>query len=117
MIRLMTQRLLTIDEAAAELGVPKGSLRNAAERHGFLVRMGRAYRIDPETLPELIERCRENPQAHASTFTPRGSFTTSATEPNSSQRALEAAEKLKQHSRGTSPKGTGRPAAQLHRIK
>ena len=37
------------------------------------------------------------------------------TEPSSSQRALEAAEKLKQRSRGTSPKETGRPVAQLSR--
>ena len=43
-------RLLTIDEAANELGVPAGSLRRAAERHGFLVRMGRAIRIDPNDL-------------------------------------------------------------------
>ena len=35
--------LITIEEAAAELGVPKGSLRTAAERHGLLVRMGPCY--------------------------------------------------------------------------
>ena len=110
-------RLLKIEEAAAELGVPPGSLRNAADAHGFLVRIGRALRIDPETLPELIELCRENPPEPACTFTPSASSFTSATEPSSSQRALEAAEKLKRRSRGTSPEGTGRPAAQLHRIK
>ena len=39
----MMLRLLTIHEAAAELGVPKGSLETAAaEQHGFLVCMGRA---------------------------------------------------------------------------
>ena len=110
-------RLLTIDEAAAELGVKSGSLRTAAEQHGFLVRMGRSLRIESETLPELIKLCRENLPEPACTFTPSASSFTSATEPSSSQRALEAAEKLKRRSRGTSPKGTGRPAAQLHRIK
>ena len=48
-------RLLTIDEAANELGVPAGSLRRAAERHGFLVRMGRAIRIDADTLGKVWE--------------------------------------------------------------
>ena len=110
-------RLITIKVAAEELGIPPGSLRTAAEAHGLLVRMGRALRIDPETLPELIELCQGKPQEPAYTFTPSASSFTSGTEPSSSQRALEAAEKLKRPSRGTSPKGTGRLAAQLHRIK
>ena len=81
-------RLLTIKAAAEELGIPPGSLRTAAEAHGLLVRMGRALRIDPETLPELIELCRGNPQEPACTFTPSASSFISATEPSSSQRAL-----------------------------
>ena len=43
-------RLLTLDEAAETLGVPAASLRGAAERLGFLIRMGRAIRIHPNDL-------------------------------------------------------------------
>ena len=46
-------RLLTIDEAAEQLGVPRGSLRAAAEEHGYLVRMGRSVRIDPNDLGKV----------------------------------------------------------------
>ena len=53
--------LLTIAEAAAQLGVPKASLRSAAERHGYLVRIGRALRLDPSALPELIAKCQGKP--------------------------------------------------------
>ena len=55
-------QLLTIQEAAEQLGVPPGSLRTAAQRHGFLVRMGRAVRIDPNDLPELIRSCQDKPK-------------------------------------------------------
>ena len=60
-------RLLTLEEAAAELGIRKGSLKTAAKRHGFLVRMGRAIRIDADTLGELIEKCRDSARDPAST--------------------------------------------------
>lgn len=109
-------RLLTLDEAAAELGVSKLGLRREAERHGFLVRMGRALRIDPATLPELVERCRDAPRAHACTSTARGGFTTSATMDDSSEQALAIAEKLKRCSRGTLRASIGR-AAKIHRNK
>ena len=46
-------RLFTLDEAATQLGVPRASLRVAAEEYGFLVRMGRAVRIDPDTLGKV----------------------------------------------------------------
>lgn len=49
-------RLLTIDEAADELGVPRAAMRAAAERYGLLVRMGRAVRIDPNDLGELVKK-------------------------------------------------------------
>ena len=32
-------RLLTLDEAAAELGVKRGSLERVAKRHGLLARL------------------------------------------------------------------------------
>ena len=71
-------RLLKIDEAAAELGVPTASLETAARMHGFVVYMGRARRIDPKTLPELIEKCRDMPRgarlyrrSHGTWYDPR----------------------------------------------
>ena len=110
----MRPRLLTIDEAADQLGVPAGSLETAARRHGFLVKMGRATRIDPDTLGELIKLCRENPQARDSTSAPlKGGepvILSSAMADNSCQRALATAEKLRARSRGTSRSGTGPPA-------
>ena len=112
------RRLLVLAEAAAEVGVPKGSLRTAAEQHGYLVRIGRALRIDPETLPELIKLCREQPQEHASTADVIPKSTSSATQDaGSTQRARETAEKLKQLSRGTSPKETAHRAARVHPIR
>ena len=47
----MTHRLLKLREAAEQLGVPMTALRNAAEKHGLLVRMGaRTVRIDQDSL-------------------------------------------------------------------
>jgi len=93
-------RLLTIDEAAAELGVPPGSLRTAAEQHGFLVMMGRARRIDPSTLPELIRKCRNQPvpRDRGHRHAPQTS-TSATTAHDTSRRALQSAAKLKRFSR------------------
>ena len=110
----MTVRLLTVPEAAAELGVKPGSLRSAAERHGLLIRMGRAVRIDPATFPELIEKCRDQQKAPASSAVTTASGTSATKAESSVQRALATAEKLKRHSRATSPKKAGQ-LVQLHR--
>ncbi|MDE0335627.1 MAG: helix-turn-helix domain-containing protein [Defluviicoccus sp.] len=104
-------RLLTIDEAAADLGVPRASLRTAAEEHGLLVRMGRVLRIDPDDIPELLKRCREKPKDPACTANETASGTSATMAASSSQRALATAEKLKGLSRGTSRKRTGPKAA------
>ena len=56
--------LLTPDQAAKTLGVPVASLRGAAERHGFLIRIGRSVRIDPNDLKEIVKRCREHPHVN-----------------------------------------------------
>ena len=111
----MASRLLSLDAAATELGVPKLALRKAAERHGLIVRIGRAPKLDPESIPELIELCREKPQERDSTNAATAS-SLSATAPDSSQRALAIAAGLKARSLATSPKGTGQPA-QVHPIK
>lgn len=109
-------RLLTVDEAADELGVPPGSLRTAARRHGLLIKLGRAVRIDPDDLQELVRQCRDTPRARDSIATSTVSGISATTGENSSQRALEVAAKLKALSRGTSPRSTDRQG-QLHRIK
>ena len=109
-------RLLTVDEAAAELGVPSSSLRNAARHHGLLVRIGRHVRVDPDDLPELIDRCRDQPRDRDSTAAPTAGTTLSGTEIDSCALAHETAEKLKRHSRGTSPKRASSPA-RVRRIK
>lgn len=100
--------LLTLDQAAAQLNIPSAALRREAERHGLLVRFGRAVRIDPETMPELIQKCRNAPKARASTGTPQkadGSFETLADQ--KLQQARQSAQMLKSGSPSTSRKGTG----------
>ncbi len=61
----MVERLLSIPEAARALGVPKESLRRAADTHGKTIRMGRAVRLHPDDLEELIELCRVVPKVPA----------------------------------------------------
>lgn len=54
--------LVTIEEAAERLGgIPLRSLHRAAVTHGYLVKIGRAVRIDADQLPELIDFCRQPP--------------------------------------------------------
>lgn len=73
--------LCIIDEAASDLGIPKASLRTAAEEHGYLVRMGRGST--------------SSSTARTGTSVTRGSPT--------AQRATQAAKMLKKHSGPTSP--------------
>ncbi|WP_171172601.1 helix-turn-helix domain-containing protein [Ruegeria sp. HKCCA0370] len=54
-------KLLTIEQASEILNVPKASLRTAAEEHGYLVRIGRAVRIDQDQLRDLVEKCKIPP--------------------------------------------------------
>ena len=93
-------RLLTIDEAAAELGDPPGSLRTAAEKHGFLVMMGRARRIDRSTILELIRKCRNEPVPQdRGDRRPPESRVSATRAHDTSQRALQSAANLKGISR------------------
>ena len=111
-------RLLTIAKAAAELGVPQGSLVAAARKHGLIVKMGRARRIDPNDFPELIKQCQDQPQDHGCIAAKTAAVTTlSATpEAESSRRALAAAKKLKKLLPGTSQRNNDRPG-QPSRVK
>lgn len=96
--------LCGIDEAARECGVPAASLRSAAEKHGFLVRMGRAIRLERNRLPELIVKCRDQPKDHASTNSSTATNGISGIQATpTAQRAAQAAQKLKKRSVPTSP--------------
>ena len=106
-------RLLTIEEAAKQLGVPCASLRTAADGHGYLVRMGRAVRIDPSDLEEIIKKCQDRERQRACTTAPTGASGSSVTATDACQRAQATAAKLKVRSRGTSQNGTGPPAQVL----
>ena len=103
----MMQPLLSIDEAAEKLGVPKGSLRSAAEAHGLLICMGRTRKISPDDLPELIEKCRNAPKAPASTGGKTSLSGSSATlDARTDRPASKIAEKLKKRSHSTLHKKT-----------
>lgn len=100
--------LWTLYKAASELNIPRAALHREADRHGLLVRFGRSVRIDPATIPELIEKCRSAPKAPVSTGTrsrDAGSFETLADQ--KLQQAQQAAQRLKRGSRFTSQSGTG----------
>ncbi|WP_233243192.1 helix-turn-helix domain-containing protein [Thioclava sp. NG1] len=104
----MPNQLITIDAAAEELGIPKASLRTAAEEHGFIVRMGRAIRLERDSLAELIRKCRDQRKARASTSSPTARTGTSAIpDSQTGQRAARAAQTLKKRSQPTSPQKGG----------
>ena len=101
------QALMTIEAAAASIGVPKASLRSAAERHGFLIRIGRAIRIDPNQLPELLRKCQSAPKDHAFTGTNQEASGSSETRGAQKLRQAQAtAARLKSGSRNISQGGT-----------
>ena len=109
----MTPALIAIEEAADELGVPVKALRAEAERHGFIVRIGRSIRLEQNRLGELIQKCRDQPKAHACTDTSTALRSTSQTPASvHSLRAANAAKMLKKPSRNTSRENTAeiRPA-------
>ena len=100
------KELLRIEAAAEMLGVPVESLRNAADRHGKTIRIGRAVRLHPDDIKELLDLCRVETKAPVSTGAPAAASGKSATPAISGfQLASGAARKLKQkpHSRSTSP--------------
>lgn len=106
MTRVQPPVLLTIEEASERLRLPAQSLRSAAEAHGYLVRVGRSVRIVESELAEIVEKCRCQPKARASSSenekaeTPSGSSRIRGSQ--SVARAQQIAEKLKTSSRNTS---------------
>lgn len=109
---MKTERLLaTLDEASEELGVPVGSLRNAAAEHGFLKRFGRSLRIARADYQGLIEACHNGPKERESTSAKTTVGGSSArADAQMYQQALETAAKLKSPSRTISPHGIGQVA-------
>ena len=111
---------LTFEIAAARMGVPKESLRRAADEQGMTIRMGRFVGLYREDLKELIEKCRVEQKAPVSTGETSpdrqriGKSEIQAT--SGSQPALSAAKRLKSSSRTTSAE---KPAqvVQLTRLK
>lgn len=99
-------RLLPISEAAAMLGLPEKSLMRAAERHGHLVRVGRAVRILESELGELIDKCRCQPKGQDFSFesapVANPSLSSRIVANQSAARAQRTADKLKTLSRNTS---------------
>jgi hypothetical protein len=96
--------LKTVEDAAAELNVPKASLRSAAEGLGLLIYMGRAVRIDPNNYEELIQGCQGNPQGRASISEKTLASTSFATpDIQTNQQVQATVAKLKKRSQATSP--------------
>ncbi len=94
--------MMTVEEAAATIGVPPGSLRRAAKQHGYLVQMGRHLRIERRTLEELIAKCRVDPEEHASTDGRTRAYSSSEMVDDMCRQVLETAEQLMRPSRDIS---------------
>ena len=101
-------RLLTIEEAAAELGVSKRGLRTEAERHGFIVRIGRKPLLDEAQLGELVDKCRDRAREPASGGTATRATGTSVTARRGSRPEPMIEDELTKPSHGTSPNGAAR---------
>ena len=103
--------LLQIPEAADMLGVPTASLRAVADQHGKTIRMGRAVRLHPDDLGELIDLCRCQPRERAlSCESARAVRPSTSSETRASPNARQAqttAEKLKASSQSISRKELG----------
>jgi hypothetical protein len=108
--------LMTIDEAAKEIGVPKSSLKSAAQAHGLIIRMGRALRIDPNQLPELFRKCQDQQKGQGSTNSSTARIGTSETLAKpTAQRAADAAKMLKKPSPPTLPQKGGEVLQMNHK--
>lgn len=101
-------RLLTIAEAAEQLGVSVKGLRAAAEQHGFIVRIGRKPLLDAAQLGELVERCRDNAREPASRGGETRATGTSGTARRESRPGRRIEDELTNRSPATSPNGGAR---------
>ena len=99
------QDLLTFKQAAEIANIPAATLEVAAFGHGLLVQMGTYKRIERDSLKELYKACRVKPSPPASTKEKHvgvvKQFSSSKTVATKSQRAQDAAAKLKRISAST----------------
>ena len=102
------RRLLTIAEAAAELGVSRRGLRAEAERHGFIIRIGRKPLLDAAQLGELVDKCRDQARERDSGGRAARATGTSATARQGSRPAPMIEDVLTKRSPATSPNRAGR---------
>lgn len=113
-------RLLDIKDAANQLGVPCEALRKVADEHRKTILIGRAVRLHPDDIPELLELCRVKPKDHACTganeSTARRLGKSEIQASPQSRPARKTAEKLKSSSKRTSPASAGQ-VVQFNRTK
>lgn len=99
-------KLLTFEQAAAELNVPAEALRAAADTHGKTIKIGRAIRVNQDDLVEIVRLCQQKPKVPASSgktdpqkeLDPPGS---SETDRSVSPALLTIGKSLKKNSRAT----------------
>lgn len=104
----MTVQLLRIEAAAEKLDLPAKSLRDVAEEHGLLIRVGRALRLHPEDLEMLIELCRVPAKVSVSTPAPAtAENSSSSTVRPSVGQARQIADRLKRCSPPISSSASG----------
>ena len=104
----MIPELLTIEDAAARMGVARKALRAVAEREGFIVRIGRKPLLNAAQLGELVDKCREHQREPASRGGKTRATGTSGTARRGSRPGPMIEDELTKPSRGTSPNRAGR---------
>ena len=104
----MIPELLTIEDAAARMGVARKALRAVAERYGFIIRIGRKPLLDAAQLGELVERCRDHQREPASRGGETRATGTSGTATRGSRPGPMIEDELTKRSPGTSPNRAGR---------
>lgn len=107
----MSTLTITIPEAAERLGWPKATTERAARDLGLLIMAGNRKRINPNDLPEIIDKCRSEPKDRAFISAKTPGFGSSATPgAATAQQALESAARLKKPLPNISQSETAQPA-------
>ena len=106
-------KLLRIEEAAKILDVPVASLRTVAHEHGFIIRMGRALRIESDRIGELIEKCRVGQRAQGCTGEPQAVTESRSGKSETDQREFRPAQIAARKLKKPSPRTSNENIAQL----
>ena len=104
----MIPELLTIEDAAARMGVAVKGLRAVAERYGFIIRIGRKPLLDAAQLGELVDKCRDQARDQDSGGTATRATGTSVTARRGSRPGPMIEDELTKRLPGTSPNAAGR---------